>query len=675
MVSILKNIATAATAAAAATQSQEAEAVSVGRLVRLGFLDNQSAQNPRAVKGAFTKYNKAREQSSGFNYRESLSEAGMDETVFTPTDLGARKQVNLESLVGRPIVPVRGDQSNLGVLHKLGGIDIPNGSPVEAGNKFSQQHAETGRGWMSMSGVAKGQQDKIIKAAEDTGEIPVGVYNSMKDTTADFSTAVAQPMMAQIPILKIAKKDKKEFDDELRRVFPSWVGLDSPDAMDQLLGRNGFANIGANRTRFSNMMGKSKYRNKGFPSYSEILPAINDPDLAGVPLGTSGLSMYDAILTPAYKDIGVHQSYDTVMAGKYIGGSGNVPFDVMFPKLNKRFSASMTGENAPIKGEPRPLNQSEIIDAANKRKDGYEIADQQWLDGVSEFIERNKKAGGTLLTGSGVAGANASEDSSVINDIQAGIDFADFEREQNTLPNRIKNYLSSPSDANVAIYDDMRRRGEDTIEPNRSPRATNIANFIDQYSPDVPILGQFIGSGISDQLRELGYNKTKGKVLGQSAMSALDIADIAGAGILLKNAGKQAVTRGGKTMYHGTNAGKDFDRIDPSKLQGRDAGFLGKGFYSGDPVIASRYAKNMEGGNVQPVETAAGKYKNYTLEDKQKLGMAVKKDPSLSEMLTQQNTSDGYIGARVLDGKGNVVEQVNYFPTRDVDNAITPFSF
>ena len=64
----------------------------------------------------------------------------------------------------------------------------------------------------------------------------------------------------------------------------------------------------------------------------------------------------------------------------------DVPFDVMFPKLNKRFSASMTGENAPIKGEPRPLNQSEIIDAANKRKDGYEVADQQWLDGVYVII-------------------------------------------------------------------------------------------------------------------------------------------------------------------------------------------------------------------------------------------------------------------------------------------------
>ena len=306
------------------------------------------------------------------------------------------------------------------------------------------------------------------------------------------------------------------------------------------------------------------------------------------------------------------------------------------------------------------------------------VPDTRIKNGLQEGIITDKIIK-SILAGSGVAGANASEDSSAVDDLQASIDFADYEREQNTLPNKIKNYFNSAADGNFAVYDEARDRGEDTIEANRSQGAANIGAFINEYTPDIPILGQFLGTGIGDALQNRGYNKTKGNAAAAGAFAGLDFLDIGGAAVLAKNAvknvSKQAVVRGGQTMYHGTSAGKEFDRIDPSKLQGRDAGFLGKGFYTGDSIVASGYAKNMKGGNVQPIETAAGRYKNYTLEDKQNLGMAVNKNPNLSELLTQQNTLDGYIGARVLDGKGGVVEQVNYFPTRDVENAIKPFTF
>ena len=552
-------------------------------------------------------------------------------------------QVSIEDLEGRPFIITQSDRSAArGEILDINGV--PLSEPVNLRGGSDYMFDNNNAVWASAPSVVKGLNQRAQKLKKNTGKDPLLLPQSMAPTGIDFATMPLEAMF-KYAAANMGSKDRLKLNRKIRELHPTFKGVEDPDAI------KGVSDFGQGDLRKElQQLLDVQFRNSGGLSLPEARLVTSDVSQLSTPdTRIKNVGVIDPSVKPS---LSTHPTYIADLAGSGLGSlKENVnAFDLIPQQSLLRYGQTIKN---PTAAQKRALSMNHGL------QEGV----------ITDDIIK------AVLAGSGVAGANASEDSSVVNDIQAGIDLADFEREQNTLPNRIKNYLSSPSDGNVAIYDDMRRRGEDTIEPNRSPRATNIANFIDQYSPDVPILGQFIGSGISDQLRELGYNKTKGKVLAQSAMSALDIADIAGAGILLKNAGKQAVTRGGKTMYHGTDAGKDFDRIDPSKLQGRDAGFLGKGFYSGDPVIASRYAKNMEGGNVQPVETAAGKYKNYTLEDKQKLGMAVKKDPSLSEMLTQQNTSDGYIGARVLDGKGNVVEQVNYFPTRDVDNAITPFSF
>ena len=599
-------------------------------------------------------------------------------------------QVSIEDLEGRPFIITQSDRSAArGELLDINGV--PLSEPVNLRGGSDYMFDNNNAVWASAPPVVKGLNQRAQKLKKNTGKDPLLLPQSMAPTGIDFATMPLEAMF-KYAAANMGSKDRLKLNRKIRELHPTFKGVEDPDAI------KGVSDFGQGDLRKElQQVLDVEFRNSGGLSLPEARLVTSDVSQLSTPdTRIKNVGVIDPSVKPS---LSTHPTYIADLAGSGLGSlKENVnAFDLIPQQSLLRYGQTVKN---PTAAQKRALSMNHSL------QEGV----------ITDDIIK------AVLAGSGVAGANASEDSSVVreselprsvvreselprsvvreselprsvvreselprsvvNDLQASIDFANYEREQNTLPNKIKNYLSSPSDGNVAIYDDMRRRGEDTIEPNRSPRAINIANFIDQYSPDVPILGQFIGTSISDQLRDIGYNQTKGEVLGQSAMSALDVADIlafhparTGANIILKNAGKQAVTRGGKTMYHGTDAGKDFDRIDPSKLQGRDAGFLGKGFYSGDPVIASRYAKNMEGGNVQPVETAAGKYKNYTLEDKQKLGMAVKKDPSLSEMLTQQNTSDGYIGARVLDGKGNVVEQVNYFPTRDVDNAITPFSF
>ena len=400
-------VAGAILAGSLAPENAEAGVVSEGvhlaqRVLELGILKAQSAGNPTAVKTAITKYNKAMKESPAFADRERRAYAEDYKTIFNEADIAPKQIITPESLVGNTITPVRGDRSDIGQLSQVGGIPVD--VPVEGGVKFSRQHG----GWASSEGVARGQHNKHIAAANDTGNDVYGIYNAMGADSVNFSTPIAEGMMQQIPALnRLAKTDIKAFDKDLRNIkksangkvtypYKNWVGLDHPDAMDQLMGQNGYPSVGKLRTAFSTTMGKAAYRDKGFPTYGELVKAVEDKALSNLNYGDAGHSIYKADTSQGVQPFSQHKSYDTLMPGEYAGGlEQSIPFDVMFPKSFDKYTNS---------GKFLPRDQA--IVATNIRKDGYEVADQQWLDGVKGFIERNKKlaaAGGVLASG----GANA----------------------------------------------------------------------------------------------------------------------------------------------------------------------------------------------------------------------------------------------------------------------------
>ena len=370
------------------------------RVLQLGILKADSAGNPTAVKTAITKYNKAMKESPAFADRERRAYAEDYKTVFTDSEIPPKNIITPETLVGNTISPVRGDRSNVGQLSQVGGIPVD--VPVEGGVKFSRQHG----GWASSEGVARGQHNKHIAAAEDTEKDVYGIYNAMGTNAVDFSTPIAEGMMQQIPSLaRLRRTDIKAFDKDLRNIphkssngkitypYRDWVGLDHPDAMSQLMGENGYPSVGKLRTAFSTTMGKAAYRDKGFPTYDELVKAVEDPELSNLNYGDAGHSAYKVDTSQGIQPFNQHRSYDSLMPGEYAGGlEQSVPFEVMFPKMYKKYTES---------GKKLPRNQA--IVAGNIRKDGYEVADQEWLDGVKGFIERSKKlgvaGGGALAAG------------------------------------------------------------------------------------------------------------------------------------------------------------------------------------------------------------------------------------------------------------------------------------
>jgi hypothetical protein len=377
------------------------------RLLSVGVLKPESADSPRAIKAATTKYTKSLENPA-VAQREMNAASNQFETDFETTDIGERTIIQPEDMTGRILVANRGDPSNIGILRMVGGQDVGE-IPVQGGYKFSQQNADQGLGWASGLGVARGAHNRLIRMGDEAGSEPIAVYNRMQSDSTNFSTPPAESLMTQVRNLPISKQDKASFDAELRNSYPQWMGLDDPKAMDQLMGTGDFEGkaIGKMRTAFSTIMGKAAYRDKGFPLYRETIEAVNAPELAGTNYGASGISMYTPRTGEAVRSIGTHKSYDTGMPGDYMGGlEESVPFNVMFPDVYNSLRRETTKPKS--NQQPMPFSNEQAIVAANIR--GRNVAqptNQKWLDNIRTYMETGKtlysrpEAG--LLAG-GVAG-------------------------------------------------------------------------------------------------------------------------------------------------------------------------------------------------------------------------------------------------------------------------------
>ena len=263
----------------------------VVRLLQNGMLKTDS---DRATKAAIKKYDNLLTSNPAFAHREELAGDNLFQTVREQSefDLGQDGYLTMDDLKDYTIVPVRSDRSMIGTVDQVGGIQIPT-ETVQGGFQFPMLHAGTGRGWGSGEAVARGQHNKFIQAAEETGREVLAAVNMMGPDSINFSTPIARIMQKQFDQLdKIPAADKAEFDKELRGVYEDWPGIDSPEAMDWLMGTNGQDNIGKRRTAYSTIMGKAKYRDKGFPNYKEAVDAATHSDLVDLNLGDAGMSIY-----------------------------------------------------------------------------------------------------------------------------------------------------------------------------------------------------------------------------------------------------------------------------------------------------------------------------------------------------------------------------------------------
>lgn len=322
-------------------------------------------------------------RNKGVQHREAMRTG--DTVVDDVVTMNPRTVITPEDLYGKVGVQVQGDRSRAGaVIRALRGIPMDDVVKLEGGPAYAQLAKEMGTGgaWASMKGAAAGKQRQFDRAADMTGREPVGVYSAMGLDGVNFATPVAEAMIKQLRLLRPNKAAMAGADKEIRRFAPEFVGLQSPDALAQVLGRDSFPMEGAGQVRKAivETLRKAEYQNQGFPVYDDIIDAVTQRELKDAPIGASGFTVFRAKPGAGViekSDVKMpHGSYDTVIPGDYMGGlAQSVPAEVMFPKIYERQRA--LGRN------PQQIHRSLQVNNQD-----FEVFDQQWLDGVMDYLRR-----------------------------------------------------------------------------------------------------------------------------------------------------------------------------------------------------------------------------------------------------------------------------------------------
>jgi len=347
---------------------------SVENLRRLGFLQPGTEASERNVKSAITKYNKSLENPA-VRRREVLRRDGQDK--FTDADLGNRKIITPEDMLGNTLVPVFGDRTVTGrTIESIQGIDLPTPQNSDGGVNFIRRYQDTPLAYASMLDQASKKQGNFDFAAERTDNPNVlGVYTASADPANNFTNPTAGSLFQMTQSLQLPKKAKKQFDDDMRKKDPNWVGLDSPDAYDQLmgLGKYPMEGAGARRIKFTETMDSAKYRDLGFPVRPDVMNTIIEPDLVNVNRGDSGYGVFKADVGANVVPMEGHGAYNTGILGQYEGGlEVSRPASVMFPDAFKWMQAQGRGES----GQLGSLMMDPKL---------FQIADDKWINRVNHY--------------------------------------------------------------------------------------------------------------------------------------------------------------------------------------------------------------------------------------------------------------------------------------------------
>ena len=336
---------------------------------------------------------------------KNREELRMSTTTAAANDPLERIIKTPEDLLGKVLVPVTGDRSRVisGGIDDIRGIPLIQNIPVQGGPNYMIQHAGSGKAWASMENAANKKQMNMLFAADETGLDPYGVYSAMGKESINFSAPVSTAMVAQLPALNIPKKHIKAFNETIRKGIgktqegrPDFVGLDSDDVFNQLLGTGSFPQKGAGklRTIVVEEMKKPRWEKLGFPVYDDVLKTINEPSLMDIKTGEAGFGIFKGNPTKStFPELG-HQSYDTAIPGEYFGGlTASVPPEIMFPKT---FDSLSKIKN--VAGQPLPYSQQ--VGSLTMNPKLFEVADDEYVDQLIKYMNKNK---GTNYAKGGIA--------------------------------------------------------------------------------------------------------------------------------------------------------------------------------------------------------------------------------------------------------------------------------
>lgn len=382
--------------------------VSIQRLMDAGFLDaalkNKDpnfVMQKNIIDAATKKYKEARKNNPYFDEREKIAESNNFRDDVRETDL-KRNIITPEQLqVGDILMPIMGDKTMHADVKMIRGV--PTKVKAEAGPDFPYTtQIGNASGWRGNIGGISPLHARAGLLRQITGKDPLAVYVNMGDEATNFTTPIVQNLIQEMKDRPITSSMAKMFDEAVRRYYkggkgrPPFLGINHPDFENQVMGVNGYANIGELRKSIYKAMKLKDLRDAGFPNPDQVIAAVNDPRLAGPELYRAGRSMFrvDPDHPVVYnRDNSGYTHRLAAKPGDEASLDTSYSMEEMFRDAFKITSGRKTGDNNPdITTPPQPLtiNQArKAIITNTKDPNMSQKVDQELIDDLMTIREKN----------------------------------------------------------------------------------------------------------------------------------------------------------------------------------------------------------------------------------------------------------------------------------------------
>lgn len=302
------------------------------------------------------------------------------------------KPLTWEGMVedGRPMVLLPADKTSVGLVRKIGGVELKTPIRTEGG----PMHSEWQRDWASMEDAARGKQRHANNVADETGLEPRYVYMGMDHEGSNFSTMASEGVLRYLEAVGDLTDEGKKLLDKKMRSLPDvkdnkgiakdWPGYQSWDQMLEWLTNQdigGDTTVGNRRKAFMNAIKAKEFQNYGAPDVDDVYAAINEPDISQYGSGYAGFRAADAVYADPYglehRPLG-HGSYDTrIPLGDVYAMDPNqmVPWNLMFYDM------------AQARADKAPAQAARSVQTARSGVD-YQMPTEEWLNRILQYIQQ-----------------------------------------------------------------------------------------------------------------------------------------------------------------------------------------------------------------------------------------------------------------------------------------------
>ena len=313
--------------------------------------------------------------------------------------------VNYEDYLGSSSMIMPWDSTSRNVkVNSVSDIDLPNKSITHGGGDYARDTVHQGAAvpiaGASNRAIANRIQNRETQAIKEnleaggSGKI-IHLPTTMGDFAENFSVQPTNILLGIIDKAGASKDSLKELNNSIKnyvllkekpngtmeKTFPfkNFKGVETEAGRSQLYDPAG----GELRKRLVNRMYLRENQQTFGYNAQDLINAIIDPSLKGVPKGFSGNTVIEGtsggmVLTPSK-----NPTYDTDFSGVYKGSLGqSVPVEILMPKTFDKISKEFAGK----RGDMR----TNVLGAMEKRGENIsELIDDQVLQSIFDYLKAN----------------------------------------------------------------------------------------------------------------------------------------------------------------------------------------------------------------------------------------------------------------------------------------------